>query len=179
VSHLPYLSYYSVFVSSALLQLPSFYSVSKLPIKATISRFGFAMSSPKCFSPPDVAAPHKSYSHICSTTLVSGSKLLTFAGQIGVDVDSANREPAPTFRGQVELALANVTKCLAAAGATTRDIVSVRQYVVNLLPMDPCRRELYEEWLGDHRPPSTLVGVAALAGENLLYEIEVMAIVHG
>jgi enamine deaminase RidA (YjgF/YER057c/UK114 family) len=134
------------------------------------------MSSPQCFNPTDVAAPHKSYSHICSTTLIGGSKLLAFAGQIGVD--PVNREPAPTFRGQIELALANVTKCLAAAGATTRDVVSVRQYVVNLLPINPCRRELYEEWMGDHRPPSTLIGVAALADEKLLFEIEVMAIVH-
>lgn len=136
------------------------------------------MSSPKCFNPSDVAPPHKSYSHICSTNLIGGSKLLSFAGQIGVAPDSLDREPASTFREQIEIALANVTKCLAAAGATIKDIVSVRQYVVNLLPMDPCRRELYEEWMGDHRPPSTLVGVAALADEKLLFEIEVMAVVH-
>lgn len=137
------------------------------------------MSAPTCFSPTDVAPPHKSYSHICSTTLIGGSKLLTFAGQIGVKTDSPNREPAPTFREQVTIALENVSKCLAAAGATTKDIVSVKQYIVNLLPIDPCRRELYEEWIGDHRPPSTIMGVVALADETLLYEIEVMAVVHG
>lgn len=135
------------------------------------------MSSPKCFNPADVAPPHKSYSHICTTNLIGGSKLLTFAGQIGVP-SVGNRIPPPTLREQVALALANLLACLTAAGATIKDIVSVRQYVVNLLPMDPCRRELYEEWMGNHRPPSTLVGVAALADENLLYEIEVMAIVH-
>lgn len=136
------------------------------------------MSSPQCLNPTDVAAPHKSYSHICTTTLLGGSKLLTFAGQIGVPQDAVDREPASSFREQVRIALSNVTKCLAAVGATTNDIVSVRQYIVNLLPMDPCRRELYEEWIGDHRPPSTVLGVAALADEKLLYEIEVMAVVH-
>lgn len=136
------------------------------------------MSAPNCFSPNDVAPPHKSYSHICSTTLIGGSKILTFAGQIGVKPDSPNREPAPTLREQVSIALENVSKCLAAAGATKNDIVSVRQYIVNLLPMDPCRRELYEEWMGNHRPPSTIMGVVALADERLMYEIEVMAVVH-
>ncbi|QDS71090.1 hypothetical protein FKW77_009084 [Venturia effusa] len=136
------------------------------------------MSAPECSNPSDVAPPHKSYSHICSTTLIGGSRLLTFAGQIGVKTDSPDREPAPTFREQVSIALMNVSKCLATAGATRKDIVSVRQYIVNLLPMDPCRRELYEQWIGDHRPPSTVMGVVALADEKLLYEIEVMAVVH-
>jgi enamine deaminase RidA (YjgF/YER057c/UK114 family) len=133
-------------------------------------------TKPHTFNPPDVAAPPPTYSHVCSTTLGAGSKVLTFAGQIGVH--PITREPAPTFREQVEIALANVGKCLAAAGATPRDIVQVRQYVVNLLPVDSCRRLLYEEFMGDHRPPSTVIGVAALAQEEFLYEIEVMAVVH-
>ena len=127
-------------------------------------------------NPPDVRPPHPIYSHVQITPLSSTSTLVTIAGQIGVPPDSASA--APTYSEQVEIALSNVRKCLAAGGATPADIVKVTHYVVNLDPKDKSRLEAYSKFIGDHRPPSTLVGVAALAWPELLYEIEVMAIVH-
>lgn len=81
---------------------------------------------------------------------------------------------------QVELALANLKKCLDAVGATPHDIISVRQYVVDLLNSDAAvRRDKYLAFMGSARPPVTLLGVATLARKAILYEIEVMAVVHG
>jgi enamine deaminase RidA (YjgF/YER057c/UK114 family) len=79
----------------------------------------------------------------------------------------------------VELALVNLQKCLDAAGAKKTDIVSVRQYIVNLLDQDfDGRVKLYRQFMEGHTPPSTLIGVQALAARELLYEIEVMAVVN-
>lgn len=102
--------------------------------------------------------------------------MVIFAGQIGRD--STTREIPNTLVGQVELALKNVDICLTAVGAERTDIVQVRQYIVNLHPLDAGRSQLYRDWMGGHTPPSTVVGVQSLALEELLYEIEVTAIVN-
>ena len=61
------------------------------------------------------------------------------------------------------------------------DIVHVRHYVVDLLRggkgQDPARQERYLKWMGELGPPSTLLGVQALAAEALLYEIDVVCVV--
>lgn len=58
----------------------------------------------------------------------------------------------------------------------------MRQYIVNLLNdgrgQDPSRAKLYVEWMGGLKPPSTVLGVNALAHKDLMYEIEVIAVVQ-
>lgn len=53
---------------------------------------------------------------------------------------SADFRGSPTYIEQVELALANVGKCLAAVGAMTRDIVKVTHYIVDYDPTGPSAR---------------------------------------
>jgi enamine deaminase RidA (YjgF/YER057c/UK114 family) len=133
--------------------------------------------APQVSDPKNLPAFHPSYSQICTTTLLPTTRLITIAGQIGAD---AAKNVPKGFIDQVELALSNVQTCLDTAGAKKTDIVSVRQYVVNLLEQDYAKRaELYGKFMDGHKPPSTLVGVQALATKDLLYEIEVMAVVHG
>ncbi|OAP54788.1 hypothetical protein AYL99_11236 [Fonsecaea erecta] len=127
-------------------------------------------------NPPDVPPPRPTYSHVQLTPLSDTSTLVTIAGQIGVDL--ATKTAPESFIGQVEIALANLGRCLAAVGATPADIVKMTQFVVNLDPTDTSRSEAYSKFMAGHRPPSTLVGVAALAAPNWLYEVEAMAIVH-
>jgi len=127
-------------------------------------------------NPPNVRPPHPIYSHVQKTPISSTSTLVTIAGQIGVAPDS--NAAAATFAKQVEIALANLGKCLEAAGATPANIIKVTHYIVNLDPNDKSRLAAYTKFIGDHRPPSTVVGVAALAWPDLLYEIEAMAIVQ-
>lgn len=118
------------------------------------------------------------YSHVSQIAISPTATLVSIAGQIGCDMTTKS---IPNSLGeQVALALKNVDACLAAAGATKQDIVQVRQYIVNFLPQDPKRVELYTEWLGDLRPPSTNIGCQSLAHKDLLYEIEVVCVVkHG
>jgi enamine deaminase RidA (YjgF/YER057c/UK114 family) len=127
-------------------------------------------------NPPNHAPFSPSYSHICSTPISATKNLIAIAGQIGHD--SATNTIPTTFLDQVSLALQNVKKCLDSAGAKKTDIISVRQYVVNIADHDyKGRVEIYSKWMDGWAPPSTLIGVQGLATKDFLYEIEVMAIV--
>lgn len=81
------------------------------------------------------------FSYVQSTPISSTASLITIAGQIGVDPQT-NIAP-PTFAEQVQVALQNLGKCLAAAGATTADIVKVQHYVVNLDAKETSRAEAW------------------------------------
>ncbi|KIV87997.1 hypothetical protein PV10_09176 [Exophiala mesophila] len=134
-------------------------------------------SKNQTFNPPGHDTWSPTYSHISSTPISATHNLISFAGQVGGN--SSTHHVPGTLGEQVALALSNVDRCMAAAGATKADIIQVRQYVVNLLPQDPVRAKLYTEWLGDAvKPPSTLIGVQSLAAPELLYEIEVVAVVE-
>ena len=112
---------------------------------------------------------------ISTTSISPTSKLISIAGQVGHD--PATKSTPSGLGPQIEVALSNLATCLRAAGATKTDIISVRQYVVDMLPQDPVRAKLYTEWMEGHMPPSTLIGVQSLATKELLYEIEVLVIV--
>lgn len=139
-----------------------------------------APSQNRTFNPPGHNTFAPTYSHISSISISPTSTLISIAGQVGHD-STTNTIP-PTLAEQCTLAFANVDKCLAAAGAKKEDIVQVRQYVVNLLrdgegqDIEGPRR--YAEWMGGLKPPSTRLGVQTLAHKDLLYEIEVVCVVH-
>lgn len=116
-----------------------------------------------------------------SVPVNASSKLISFAGQVGYDPVSKSipqRLPA-----QVTLALENLSKCLQMAGAEKADIVQVWHYVVGMSKLSredkQARNKIYGEWMGNSKPPSTLIGVESLVAPELLYEVEVVAIVSG
>lgn len=140
-------------------------------------------SKPQAFNPPNVHQPPPSYKHVCVTPIQPTSKLVTLAGQTG-DYKAGWSE-------QVKGAYENVRRCLEAAGASPRDIIHVRHYIVNdsgdkeLNEKDVVERGWAPLWIefmdqhGDgHKPPDTVLGVASLALKGLLYEVEVWAIKH-
>lgn len=138
-------------------------------------------TDPESFNPPGHPTFSPTYSHISRTPLSSTKTLISLAGQVGYDSES--KTTGSTLAEQCTIAFKNVDRCLAAAGARKEDIVQVRQYVVNLLRdgkgQDPERARLYVEWMGGLKPPSTLLGVSGLAVPELIYEIEIIAVVSG
>lgn len=91
------------------------------------------------------------------------------------------------MREQVRIALANVDKCLASVGATKKDIVMNRQYVVKLTSLSNAdledREQGFLEWWrsteGDALPPpDTLIGVDSLWSKETLYEAEFTCVVN-
>lgn len=140
-------------------------------------------NKPQAFNPPNVRAPHPSYKQVCVTPIQPKSKFITLAGQTG-------DYQAPWIE-QVKGAYKNVQRCLEAAGASPRDIVHVRHYIVQDSGDEELNKEhvvergwapLWTEFMDEHgdghKPPDTVLGVASLALKGLLYEVEVWAIVH-
>lgn len=141
----------------------------------------------KTINPPGVPQPPPTYNQVAMTELGAQGKLITLAGQTGLQV---NGEIASDFINQVDVAYENVQKALQAAGGTLKDIVHVRHYIVvnsgdpDLDKKDVVDRGWGEKWIAfmdrhadGHRPPDTVLGVAALAKKALLYEVECWAYV--
>lgn len=143
-----------------------------------------SQSSVKIFDPEAYPALAPSYSHISIVPISDTSELVSFAGQTGTTHDTDASNP-PSFRDQVLTALAGVDKCLAAAGCTKANIISMRKYVVKLGSLSEqdfrAQGELHVEWWSASEgkrppPPDTLIGVDSLYRKECLVEIEVTAV---
>ena len=126
------------------------------------------------FNPPDIHRP-RGYTHVVA---VDNGRLIFVAGQVAFDKEGTLVGKGD-LRMQTEKALENLTAALAAAGATPADVVKVNTYVVNYRPDDyPIIREARARiFKGQNPPASTMIGVQALAVEELLIEIEAIAVV--
>ncbi|WP_414901617.1 RidA family protein [Sphingomonas flavalba] len=100
------------------------------------------------------------------------------SGQTAWDKDGA-LIGAGDFAAQLDEALRNVGRALAAAGAATRDVVGIRIYVVDHKPdyLSIIGEAVTGFFGADHLPASTLIGVARLAIPDFLVEIEATAVI--
>jgi enamine deaminase RidA (YjgF/YER057c/UK114 family) len=128
------------------------------------------MAKTKTLRNPDtIHAPLGAYSH--QVEIPAGARWLAMAGQVGADRDGrVSQDPVE----QARQCLANIRHNVEAAGMEVRDIVKMTWYVVGNIDAQR-RRELLTEFLGDHRPASTLVYVAALASPDYKVEIDAWA----
>lgn len=131
---------------------------------------------PAEFHNPPSLCPTFGWTHAVSCT---GSRTIHVSGQVGIDAQGRVDGPGDLKR-QTERAFENVRLALAAAGATFRDVVNTRLYVVGLKPDHvPIIREVRSRYVdAAHPPASTLVGVMALVGPEWLIEIEATAVVE-
>jgi len=128
------------------------------------------MAKTKTLRNPDtIHAPLGAYSH--QVEIPAGARWLAMAGQVGADRDG--RVPNDPVE-QARLCLENIRRNVEAAGMEVGDIVKLTWYVVGEIDAQR-RRELLMEFLGDHRPASTLVFVAALASPDYKVEIDAWA----
>jgi enamine deaminase RidA (YjgF/YER057c/UK114 family) len=128
------------------------------------------------FINPKDLHPPGSYTHVVS---VNQGKLVFVSGQVAL-----NKEGAIVGKGDLRVqatqVFENLKTALAAAGASFSDVIKMNTYVVNCKPTDVAAiREIRNKYIAKERPPaSTLVGVQALAREDFLIEIEVVATVN-
>lgn len=143
-------------------------------------------SKVKIFNPEGHPSSAPSYSHISTIPISSTKKLVCFAGQTGTD-HNTTPENAPSLYEQVQIAHKNVDKCLAAVGATKKDIVMNKQYVVKLASLSKedfdARERAFLEWWKETEgealpPPDTLCGVDSLWSKETLFEVEMMCVVN-
>lgn len=117
----------------------------------------------------------RSSSYYSLTTQSHGPcTIITTAGQIGARPDgSVLSDPVEQYKQ----AISNLKRCLEAAGAEVKDILKLTYYIVNYNHKEPRHRPILLDFLGDHRPASTLVPVEKLASPDFLFEIEATAAV--
>ena len=126
-------------------------------------------------NPPTLAAP-RGYTH--AVTVTSG-KMVFISGQVAFNV-KGELVGKGDLRAQTQQVYENLKNALAAAGATTADVVKLNSYVVDFKPADLAAiREVRGQYFSnpEQMPASTLVGVQALAFEGLLIEVEAIAVV--
>ena len=98
--------------------------------------------------------------------------IVTTAGQIGARPDGS--VPSNPIE-QYKQAISNLKRCLDAAGARVEDILKLTYYIVGYDYKNPAHRSVLLDFLGDHRPASTLIPVEKLAAPEFLFEIEATA----
>lgn len=113
------------------------------------------------------------YSHVA---VVSGGRTLYVSGQVAVD--AAGHVVGTTFAEQAEQVFRNLRLALAAGGAQFHHIVKMNVYVRELTSARvKTLRAIRQQHFGAHQPASTLVGTTALVHEELMLEIEAIAVV--
>ncbi len=125
---------------------------------------------------PDTLLKPRGYTHI--VTISGPAKLIFISGQVAVDKEGKLVGPGD-LKTQIRQAASNLKAALAAAGATSADIVKTNTYIVNYKQSDySAMREARGELFPEGEPPaSTLVGVTSLAVDGLMVEMEAIAAV--
>jgi enamine deaminase RidA (YjgF/YER057c/UK114 family) len=122
-------------------------------------------------NPSSVPAPFKNrFSH--GKVVPANAEWLYTAGQTGRDRDGRIGEG---IEEQAEFVMRNLLNIVKEAGMTPDDVIKMTIYYLN--PADlPTIVAARNKFFGEHfRPTSTAVGVAALANESYLVEVELVA----
>jgi enamine deaminase RidA (YjgF/YER057c/UK114 family) len=130
-------------------------------------------------------APATNYTHIVS---VRGGKTIFVSGQVAYDVTKdPQRRPLESivgkgdYRMQAKQAFTNLRTALEAAGARPSDVVKINVYVKNYRQSEHLgiiSENVAELFPKDRLPASTVVGVQSLALDELLIEVEAVAVVE-
>jgi 2-iminobutanoate/2-iminopropanoate deaminase len=108
------------------------------------------------------------------TNVVRAGRLVFVSGCVASDAEGR------TIGGNDATAQArqvheNLKKCLAAAGATFADVCKVTVFLKNIADREKVN-VARKEYFGAHRPASTLVEISRLVRDDLLVEIEAIAV---
>ncbi|KOP80933.1 endoribonuclease [Lysinibacillus sp. FJAT-14745] len=120
-------------------------------------------------NPKDIHQPVAPYVHQIEVT--GPQRWLTLSGQIGMEKDGAvPEEPL----AQMKLALENIRKNLESANMEIQDLTKIVLYLVGEINVDQ-RKQIINDFLGNHLPCMTLMYVVALAAPALKVEIDAWA----
>ncbi|MEO8336229.1 MAG: RidA family protein [bacterium] len=122
-------------------------------------------------------APPRGYAN----GVVASGRVIALAGQIGWNPATTTFE-TDDFVAQVRQALENVAMLLSEAGAEPRHLVRLTWFITDRAAYLSAQREIglaYQELMGRHYPPMSVVVVAGLIEERAMVEIEATAVLPG
>jgi reactive intermediate/imine deaminase len=122
-------------------------------------------------NPPSLSTP-TGYTHVVQ---VRGGRTVYIAGQVALD-KAGNIVGKGDFAAQTTQVFENLKSALAAGGATFDNLVKVTTFVTDLSQMQTLR-SIRAKYYGKNAPASTLVQITKLANDDLMIEIEAIAVV--
>jgi enamine deaminase RidA (YjgF/YER057c/UK114 family) len=131
-------------------------------------------TTPSFLNPPALHDPTPfGYSH--TVRIPAGADWVLVAGQYGSRADGSM--VSGDFAEQVQQAYHNLGQALAAHGLDWRHVVQLRSYVVapDFPKLGILGQAVGARW-GAAPPTQTLLGVAALAMPDMLFEVEAVAV---
>ena len=135
---------------------------------------GAASPNLRFINPSTIAKP-PGYSHVVEVT--GPGRTVYIAGQTGRDATGKLAGAPGEFRAQATQAFENLKNALAAVGASFAHVVKLNNYLVDITAHFPIYREVRDKYVNkEHPPASTTVQVAKLARDDLLFEVEAIAV---
>lgn len=125
-------------------------------------------------NPPGVHPPAGQYSHVARVALPGGGALLFVAGQVALD-EHGHIVGKGDVVEQAERVFVNLAAVLASQGAGAADIVKLSVFVTEMAYRGQIA-DVRTRHFGAAAPPSTFVEVSRLAHDDLLLEIECVAV---
>jgi len=124
-------------------------------------------------NPPALPPSRDLYTHV---VVVEGGRLVFVAGEVALD-SAGGIVGARDFRAQARQTYRNVERALRAAGAGWEDVVKTTTYVTDTREL-PALLEVRREFIKGAPPPNTLLQVVKLARDELLIEVDAIAVVR-
>ncbi|GAA3107064.1 RidA family protein [Nonomuraea salmonea] len=114
-----------------------------------------------------------------AATVDAPLRAIWVAGACPLDTDGAT-VAVGDYAGQAHQVMRNLVTALEGAGAALTDVVKTTVYVATTSQKDLVTAwQVYREHMGDHEPPSTLLGVTVLGYSDQLVEVEAVAVIAG
>jgi reactive intermediate/imine deaminase len=124
------------------------------------------------FLSPDTLAPPFGYSHVVDAP---AGRIVYVSGQVPLNTDG-QLVGQGDFEAQTRQVFENLSAALEAAGAAWADVVKLNYFLRNVGQIATVR-SVRDEYVDTARPPaSTLVEVSGLFRDDVLIEIEAVAV---
>ena len=127
------------------------------------------------FINPETMHRPTGYTHVVEVT---AGRPVYIAGQVAID-PAGNLVGPGDVRAQARQVFENLRAALQAVGASFQQVVKLNFYLVDVTQL-PVVREVRDEYVNTGQPPaSTAVEVPRLVRDDLLLEVEAVAVIAG